>query len=483
MRAAIVFVGAVGVIGCSILTPLGDLEGTGTDAGTPDAVVADSQPDTAPAPPAPCDVTEAPPAGAVYVSTDGNDALGGVASAPFATLAKGIAAAVLLKASTVIVAEGAYAQPSELLLTETAAGLQVRGGWKRTGAEWKRDCDAGVRGRTVLASAANVAVRLRYASPAAAVELATMTVVTKVSGASPADAAGESTYGIFVEANGALTLSDVAIKAGKGGNGGASSPQPAATGTVACNGLACGGSAASAGKDGASASSDGTYAADGFHPANGNPGDTGPNGPNGAAGGSGATSSACLNNCVGQCQTSDSCLNGSTKVSSGATGTCGCGGVGGASGRAGHGGGASIALWVGPGAKLTLGYAEVISGGGGAGSAGGAGGLGAVGSGGTQGAGVSCAAQCGRSGNVGSNCGCVFTASSMLTGGSAGGMGGQGGAGGTGGGGAGGDAFGIVAFGGGLVIADPKTLSFSIGAPGLGAQGAPSGGAGNSTTK
>lgn len=438
---------------------------TPTDAST--ASDTTPLPEAGPEVPPPCDANEAPAANAVYVSKDGNDTSGsGMITAPYATPGRGILGAIQSGAKDVYLAEETYVEPTGLVLKETAAGIHVHGGWKKTGLTWSRDCAVGFRDRTVIRSETNFGVRVEYATVAAPVELDALTVTTKGQGASAADAPGESTYGVFVAANGALKLTAVHVIAGKGGNGGASTPQPAASGAIACDGLtACtGGVAGSPGGAGKDASTSGSYGADGFHPADGTAGQNGNNGSNGTPGGSGTPDSACMNNCAGQCQSSDSCVNGIAVGGAGNKGKCGCGGKSGDGGRAGHGGGASIGAWVGAGGKLVADYTRITASGGGAGSASGTPGDGAGGALGSAGAAVTCNTSCGRNGNVGLNCNCVFTQSKQLAGGATGGQGTNGGAGGAGGNGAGGDTVGYVTFGTGAVTPiDPARLVFAVG--------------------
>ena len=453
------------VIGCSLVTPLDDLRRGSNDAGDP----GDVSLDTGPAP-TNCDASETSAASGIFVSADGSDTTGsGLASAPFATITKGVASALQSASKDLYVAEGDYVESTGLLLTETAAGLRIHGGWKKTATAWSKDCTTGFVDRTVLTSATNVGVRVQFAVTSPAAEIDGLTIRTKAQGASPPDSGGESTYGVFVDANGALKMTNAQIVAGKGGDGGAASPQPAATTTVACDGInGCGTGAAVGDGTVGTPGSTATYAKDGVHPSDGGQGGTAPNGDNGAIGGGGTTSS-CVTACVGQCQSSDSCLNGSSAQVTSSKGKCGCGGVGGTGGKPGHGGGAAIGAWVGPNAQLFIDYTRVVATGGGAGSIGGSGGAGALGGAGAPGVGVTCNKQCGRNGPVGGACACVFTQTMSLPGGNAGGAGSKGGTGGAGGSGAGGDAFGAVLFGGGtLVIPDAQRVVFAVGAAGSG---------------
>ena len=210
-----------------------------SDAGADVTIDGDTLPEAGPEVPPPCDANEAPSPTGIYVSKDGNDTSGtGTTIAPFASVGKAVTAAIQSASKDVYVAEDTYVEPTELVVKETAAGIRVHGGWKKAGLTWTKDCAEGFRDRTVISSPTNVGIRVQYATVAGPFELEGLTLTTKGQGASPADARGESMYGVFIEPNGSLKITAVHVVAGKAGAGGASSAQPAATGTISCDGLA-----------------------------------------------------------------------------------------------------------------------------------------------------------------------------------------------------------------------------------------------------
>ncbi len=432
--------------------------------------------------PAPCDATEQPsPATGVFVSHETGSATGtGSALDPFKTIMSGVQAAGAAGKKVVYVDKGTYAE--QLVFTAGEAGVIVRGGFARQGATWVRSC--GSRDLTLVQAPKAVAIDVSGTTVASGVR--ELTITTRA-GASLPDAAGESVYGVRVVGAGVkFSLYDVAVVAGDGGNGGAASPgttPSAATGTCGST-TACGDGLA--GTDGiqAPAALAGTFTAMGYTPGDGAVGKNGGLGHAGAVG-----VAATMNNCT-SCPTCGAlhclcacaqtgcgnyCDAGPTnkgQVSS-PLGACGCGGPGAIGGKAGRGGGASVALFVGGGATVSLSYSSLIAGKGGDGSAGGSAAPGASGSDGAT-ASASCATGNCLCNFVGGGAQCGTDAPSVPVTSQKGAKGGSGGGGSKGGGGAGGSSYGAVLFGGSTIVPDDQTRLFGA-TGGTGADGAPAG--------
>lgn len=436
-------------------SPAGDATaGPGPDSGP--APSADGGEDGAPLPPptAPCDPAAQPAAAAIFVSTTGDDLLGGTRAAPVKSVGKALALAKTQGATDVYVDEGIYGEEVTL-----ASATAIHGGWKATGATWTKDCAPGVSSLTVLRSTtARVVTVSGFAGTAG---LDTLTLSTK----GQADPT-QSTVAIFVS-GASLTMTGVDLTAGIGGDG----TTPAAPGVVAnrtCNGFSC-----SSGGDGptgtpGTAAGVGNFSLTGWVPATGTAGQTGTQGEHGAAGGAGSSAT----DCVQGCGATPTCAAGGLGTSSGGTGTCGCGGLGGAPGAPGTSGGASVGVMlVGPG-TLTASFSNIATGRGGNGAAGGQGGQGGPGTNGAGGTAGFCAGSCYYDATA---MACYYSGTG-LGGGAAGGKGGKGGQGGQGGGGSGGPAYGVVAMQGAQLAIAP-TVAFKVGAGGAGAGGAPMGSA------
>jgi len=428
-----------------------------------------------PEPALPCDPAEVPREG-VFVSPDGNDTSGdGSRLLPLRTITAGLTTAAAAQLENVYVAQGTYAEA--LSFDASRQGVNVLGGWIRTGDTWKRDCETGFRSRTLVASPTNVGVRVDGATKPTALDA--LTIATRATCASKPDTGGESCYGVFITGNGTvIRLSRVKVLAGAGGAGGAAiTPGPGGTST--CNGLSDCSLAPRPGTPGAAASASGdqgTLAASGFVPVDGLRGQSGGRGDNGTRGNVGATMT-CATPGVGQCQSGgNQCIGGALLAGNAPSGTCGCGGLGGAGGGPGRGGGASVALYVaGAGAVVGLDDCALVASKGGDGSPGSAGGEGGPPSAGVNGTPASCPQDNGPSSAPGPDCGCVGMMDKSFAGGAKGSDGARGGKGGDGSGGAGGDSIPLVILAGARVVASGEHGQRQAGAPGRGAAGSPDG--------
>lgn len=422
-----------------------------------------------------------PPEGGVFVSADDGSDEGGDGSAalPFATIGPAITAANALGATVVLLAEGTYNE--SVTIPDTPNGLTIEGGWLATGADWTRDCEDGVVGRTILAGSASVAVTAQGTRHTSGLRL--LTVRTPARGSSPADAAGESLVGVLVAGDGSVfSLTDVVVVAGRGGDGGLASPgavgAPAlAPGACVPAQCAAGAAGMAAAAPGLPAATGGIFTQAGWVPADGEPGLAGGLGENGSPQAQGPDSRS---DCSPGCDCNGSSCDAQADVTlRGGDGQCGCGGGGGGPGSPGRGAGASVALMVwGDGATVALVRGVLQAGDGGEGSAGGAGGEGAPGSEGRAGGPRECWGGCCTGGgacNAGGSC--YSCDKHVLAGGSAGGVGGTGGPGSQGGAGAGGSSYAIVRISGASTIVDGTVVQHGDG--GAGAGEAPSGDAGD----
>jgi len=419
------------------------------------------------APPAPCDPTEKPADGSVYVSGTGSDSTGdGSAGAPTKTIAKAISIARASGSSNVVLEMGTY--PESLRIADAATELRIDGGWKRTGLVWTRSCEPKVRSLTAITSPDAIAVIGEGTKKRTG--LSHLSVLTKPNGAP-----GESLIGVLLRGPDSIFfLEDVAIQVGKAGAGATAATTPT-TLAPACDGYtACTATGAEGlgGKSGAAGPA-GTFTKDGYVAVDGAPGDKGTNGTNGSAGGPGSS----MDNCNWGCSGSGGCDSSKLTTSASKAGKCGCGGIGGAGGASGHGGGASVgALIVGKNATLSIKFAALVAADGGAGSHGG---TGATPSAATAGS-VGDPSYCHKGGCTGTISACYYAdgpTGTLIPGGTAGGAGKGGGKGGEGGGGAGGPSYGVVTVGGATLAADSASVLVP-GTPGTGASGAPAGGAG-----
>jgi hypothetical protein len=403
----------------------------------------------------PCDQEEVPDEAGIFVtpSSGGNDGNSGDSRHPLKTIAAAVSLARTMERTLIYLDEGTYGEKVEL--RNLPLGVTLIGGWKLVGLEWQRSCDAGARGRTLIASPDTVGVLVEDVTAPSG--LAHLTVSTAPKGPTPVDGVALSRIAVLVIGeNSSFHLLDVSLQPGDGDDGGLASAgyageAPTCDGKTDC----AGGSIGGAGVAGGDASGQGVFEGSLFVPADGEPGQsTGDAGLNG-------TVAESVNSPVSPCNVGCNCgagCNSSDTVSPApALGKCGCGGQGGGPGRQGHGGGASVALLVvGAMAVAYAEYSELAAGNGGAGSAGGEGGPGAEGTPGaaeTQSChtgGCDCAA-----GTCPSGClSCYYNDSHSgdpgptLYTSDAGGRGGNGGPGGVGGAGAGGPSYAVVTVGG-----------------------------------
>lgn len=457
----------------------GDATGDATlDA--PDTALPDALPDVTPDTPISeigptgCDPAEQPGAGAIFV--DANALAGGDGSKlrPFKTIAAAMNAAGATT-SRIALAPGQYKEAVDF----KADGVMIEGGWSLVGAVWTRDCAAGARAKTVIASPTPIAIFAD--SRAKRSGLRTLTVSTKPSCGVDAEGVAESCIGVYVlNGTAPFVLRDVDVVAGNGGHGVKGADGVAGAPGPAAGKCKCGTGAKGAdGGGGANANPGGYGTARGFTPGNGKEGIRGDDGQAGTAGSDGK-SATCTTGCTGdtQCVSISPCSE-SVSVVSGAGGACGCGGTAGQPGKGGGGGGASIGILASGGATLQIELHDVTvtATNGGDGALGGGAAKGADGSPGAEGASATCASGCAR--KIVSPCGCFTTTSTTLSGGSAGGAGGAAGGSGAGSGGAGGASITLVNIGGATYAPDAATpVKLTFGARGNGAGTAPDGFAG-----
>jgi hypothetical protein len=400
--------------------------------------------------------------GPIYVSIDGQDTeTCGTQGAPCRSIQKALAIASAIGKTVIRVGQGTY---NEQLVLQ--AGFTIEGGWialkEAVGFSWYGDCRApAVRSANVIVSApSNVDKAVIAQDLDGSAVLSTCTVTTKLLGSTGTSGQpGQSLYGVFVAGQTTdLTLKDVIVIAGSGGNGadGTNGATSGAPGVGNCpSGTGASGTTGDAGAPAPAASFD----AGGFVPRGGGNGSTGGSGQNGVTGDPGTCEKCCGGGLLG-------CTNGTNTPSCGETGSSGCAGGGGSGGLGGQGGGASVALFVADG-HVTVQGGELRTGKGGKGGNGGLGASGGSGStGSTGGSGPICPTSCSL----------VACSNEKAGKGGDGSLGGSGGAGGRGGGGAGGSSYSYVVLGKGSVeVADAGLV---YGAAGEG--GAPNGPAGSS---
>ncbi len=415
---------------------------------------ADAATEAGPVPPPkpPCDPSAVPPASAVFVSTSGDDLLGGTAAAPVKTIGKALALAKAQAASDVIVEQGVYAEEVTI-----ASATIVHGGWKATGARWTKDCSDGVVSVTVIRSTTARAVTVSGFAGTAGLD--TLTIATKGQAA-----ASESAIAIFVSGT-SLTMSGVDVASAIGGDG-VTPPTPTPAGNRACGGYSCESGLPGGVVAPGNPAAPGRFDATGWINALGTAGQGGVQGQNGVIGSAGQSQDGCVQGCGA----APTCAAGAIGTAQAGTGLCGCGGLGGAPGAPGTTGGASVGVFVaGPG-KVSIAHSNVTSSRGGNGAAGASGGVGGVGTTGSIGVASFCAGACSFDSQ---NNTCLFIGGG-LAGGGPGGRGGQGSPGGQGGGGAGGPSYALVTVSGATAAVEP-TVALRPGEGGAGAGGASAG--------
>lgn len=480
-------VSGVVLVGCTAL--LGDFELSPDSPMNPDGATGDGPspvsddggaidlPDTSiPEPALPCDADETKEDG-IHVSPDGSDETGnGTPLLPYKTIRAAMTAATAAFKTSIFVAEGTY--PEALVFDATRQGFIVKGGWLRSGDTWRRDCEAGFRTRTVIASPSNVGVRVTGVTKPTGLDA--LTIATKAVAATTDDVSGESCIGVLVVGDGSVfRLSRAKVVAGAGGAGGKALTPPT-PGASPCNGVSdCSSSAPAIGGAGTTpppTMEQGKFLSAAFKPADGSGGGSGGKGGHGTPGGAGAAMT-CATPGIGQCQSGgDQCVHGASAAGNAPSGKCGCGGLPGSGGGPGRGGGASVALLVsGAGAIVSVENTALLSSKGGDGSPGGGAGAGGAPTAGSPGANASCPQDNGPSTTPGPACGCVGKNDKSFTGGPKGGDGSPGGNGGAGSGGAGGDSIAFVTVGTARVIVDGAAGQLQHGAPGHGAGGAMNG--------
>ncbi len=433
MMRTVFLLAACALAGCSrnwdAVLRDGSIDSIANTESSTDAAVID-------APVAPCNAMEMADPTAIYVSP-GALSGDGSAMAPFGTIAAAVSLAAARNVSIVYLNEGEYIE--QVTVPYTPAGVVLTGGFRRSGANWRRNCDADQRSGTLITPGSAVGITFRDARARSG--LANLTVATKPSGAMSGATPAETLIGVLVVGDSSVVaLRNVAVIAGAGGS--AEQPvAPAAAGNIACNGrMGCSTSApppGGTGADGADASRQGTFDPTGFTPADGAQGTPGQPGANGLIGGPGAPP-------VQQCHYCGSNMCNLGDGSPAPSGTCGCGGLAGGGGSAGRGGGASVALLVsGNATVIDAQHCLLRAQSGGSGAAGTAGGAPGGGTMGAPGATVDCFGGCDTS----NPSACYGTNNMRMAGGAMGGPGSAGGMGGHGGAGAGGPSYGVVTLG------------------------------------
>jgi hypothetical protein len=418
------------------------------------------------APPTTCDDSKrADPSRGLFVTVDGDDSSGdGSLEKPFGSLRRAVETAAEKGKSAIYVGAGAYEIAETIHIRYDSPVVELSGGWVG-------DCPNNKREGTILQGAMGAGATVLLEAKQE-FRLANLTVKTKDKATpSSIDTSGNSLYGIRVRTAAKVSLSDVVVVAGHGGDGGFASKGLDAKEASSCQGVAdCStGADTEAGDDG-TALALGAFDENGYYPPSGEKGGTGGVGRNGTPGKAGSSRSDCKV-CNSDCGiTSETVTAGQ--------GACGCGGLGGEGGLGGRGGGASIALMVGAG-SVDIKNSRFQTSLGGAGSVGGDGGLGADGDDGKNGGSPQCVTFAPGGSCFQSNPAdiCHFSNSVSTTtvpGGAAGGKGGRGGLGGRGGPGAGGPSYGIVTVGAASVEVGPG-VTFDIGLGGQGASGTPNG--------
>ena len=399
---------------------------------------------------------------AVFVSAGAaDDMASGTPGDPFRSI--GAALGARGSRALVVIAKGTY--PEALRLD--GASVHLLGGFRQSGAEWSRDCDA-LPSETRVASPTSLGIDARDLTGELTLERLEIEAAPGTNGG-PGETGGSSTAVFVGRSVSRVLVLDSNVRAGAAGAGGVGArgvDGATCAPTAPCTSTPRGGMTGGVGRAGA---------AGGF----GEAGYDAPAGETGGAGGSGEygspppspdTRSDCADTCAGDGRPTCGILTRRTLAAS--VGSCGCGGVGGGGGRGGGAGGASVALLTTGATRVELRRATVAARDGGGGGPGGEGGSGAPGQPGADGMSMYCARNCASCTDI---VGCACTPSDFVTlRGPAGGMGAAGGTGGRGGGGVGGPSYGIVLASGALL----EGLASGIvdhGAGGTGAGGAANG--------
>jgi hypothetical protein len=323
------------------------------------------------------------PSVGVFVAPNGLDGTAcGSSTSPCLTIQKGIMQAN--GRPNVYVATGTYAEAITLI-----AGITVWGGWTIEagdgGDAWSGICAPSNPVGSVIIQPTMNNITVTASALGGAAVLKTLTLESKPQANV---APGESLYGVFATGSTTLTLDNVDITLGNGGDGSPGSMAGAgAEGEPVCN-SGDGGPGTPTGSDGGGAEA-GAFAATGYQPSAGEIGGNGEPGASGRVDDAG-TCVSCVNCAVPVLY----CTSTATTPSCGDAGGSGCGGGGGYGGGAGGGGGSSIAIYVW-GATVTVAGGKITAGNGGQGAAGGSGGPGGPGGTGTTGnSGTQCVTNC-----------------------------------------------------------------------------------------
>lgn len=398
---------------------------------------------------------------AVFVSAGAaDDMASGTPGDPYRSI--GAALGARGSRALVVIAKGTY--PEALRLD--GASVHLLGGFRQSGAEWSRDCEA-LPSETRVASPTPLAIDARDLTGELTLERLEVEAGAGAPGG-PGETGGSSTAIVAGTTVTRMLVLDTVVRSGTAGMGGAGARGRDGT-TCAppapCTPAPASGMAGGIGRAGAV----GVFDMSGYAASAGGTGGEGGSGEYGSEPPRPETRSDCVNECSGD---GSFCGVGSTRTLTATAGRCGCGGVGGGGGRGGGAGGASVAILTTGATRVELRRATIASRDGGGGAAGGDGGSGAAGQAGAAGASESCARNC-------TSCtgtpGCACTGSDFVTlRGLPGGLGAAGGPGGRGGGGAGGPSYAIVL----APAAVLEGLASSIvdhGAGGIGAGGAANG--------
>lgn len=389
------------------------------------------------------------------------DPLCGGKDTPCIHIATGLSRAKDLGRSLVYVVRGTYTESISM-----PSGMTLQGGWNalRTGGTiaYARACGEPPGTTVIIQAPENQATAVLVDDTAQPVTLDDLTIKSKTK-----PLASESVYGIRargVKTTPQLTLTDVFVVSGPGGNGEPGKPAtPGDAGSGACEPpfAASDGGDVPTGDGGAPAAlpSQAKFGPDGIVASNGADGAPGARGNNGVAAAAPMPLS-CFASCTPPTILGACTGNPGTPVS-GKTGESGCGGAGGGGGHGGGGGGSSVAVYAWNANVTTL-RGGLTAGNGGAGapgSPGASGGAGALGANGADSA--SCTTGCG-SGTLATGCSGLTSQKSAGTAGTKGSAGGTGGAGSPG---AGGDSFAIALGGTAQAKVDPSTV-LVVGTPG-----------------
>lgn len=274
---------------------------------------------------------------------------------PCASVNRGIERAELSDFPYVYLNKGTYAEQVEL-----RADVKLVGGWNKIGDDWWSYCGDNPEKLATIDTPTHIGVSAEYDGEAA---LEVLSVLTKAT-AEP----GETLYGVFARGAGtSLQLRRVRVEAAKGGDGGATAAGAAPEKPAMTCAVGSELPARPAGEPGQVAAA-GSFDAEGYRPASGQPGQPGSPGDNAQERTQGCS----------DCVEAGSCARNAASVCAGTItgqqscptpGAPGCAGLPGRGGDGGQSGGGSIALFAW-GARVEIADSLLIAGDGGAGALG-----------------------------------------------------------------------------------------------------------------